>query len=955
MGTKALRAPDGTIYDVPEADAAAAIADGYKEADVLVAPDGNEYDVPVADVDSALADGYKRPGAVAEPPAASVSDANAEAIARFEAPGALEAPPEEPSTWDNLKYAATHPVEAGKDIWAAGQTLAEQALTLGGSVTTPVAAAEAALPYLADKGAELLGGAPAPTFGQQMDTARQGIDARAERFKPTAVVGGLAGNVGLSIATGGLGTQAVGAKLLSTEAAKKLSGTAVKLLGPKVAGLVGTGIGLAAEGAAENAAQAATISIDKTIESGDWSSLGEKVIASVPVAALEGAKWNMIIGGGAKGLGLLADARASRLSKADEALALKVDNAAAPNTQTANVYDASRPLRSSDIIDASTEEAIAARKLTTPEVAEELRREIVPELEKRGNRLLEIEAQLDFDLQKSAKTKYVKEFQTPWTGPSFQEMMAANGITREGLEDIAKRAQGEGAGVVHAAIRKYDQALADLPADRLPTEGEMFYQLDLMKSAVQKAAARKKGYIRTALYDQGEALRATLEDPTKVSRLLAEGQAPVNFEWSHDINAQRQFEDFGFTGEGRIGGEYAGGDRLEVPEVFKPSSLENLTKQIGLPGSTAEAAEESFKARNRQRAMSFGERLRWSGANDPTHRKLLAEHMQLSHAIENDLNRIGLANRYAAANAGKQTGGLAAGAVGAIAGAAVGNIAGPLGGGVGALAGGAAAKTGSDAYKAWRVAKNADKSAAALGLKRAAVKTQERLNKSIKIQRMLDEAANTAETVAPGLVLDRVQSVIEQIDAMEDPESDEYKKTMSRIDEIRQAGGDELAEAYATQMDRRNRFLFDKAGLPPRSTVFGTESRELDEDTLATVGRSMAAADDPVGALERMGSGTATIEDGEALNALFPNLLSEWKSKVVAELAQSKKKPTTEQQEMLSAILGVGFLPGTDDASLAFLQGLSSTGADESTSANPRNRQAKPPGGYQARGDRIGA
>jgi hypothetical protein len=856
--------------------------------------------------------------------------------------------PEEPSFLEQAW-------EGVKGIPEAAQTLAEGVMSPLG-LRAPVAAAEALPNYIADA---VTPGKTAD-FGKSYDQAVQGIEQRAEKFKPTAAVGRLAGDIGATIATGGLGYEAASAKVLSTQAAQKLSGTAAKLLGQKVAPIVGGALALGAEGALQGAEQAAATAIDKTIQSGDWQSLGEKLIATVPAGALEGAKWNMVTGAAMKGLGLLGRGT----SKADDALALQVDNAAAPTTQTENIYDASKPLRSSEIIDRGTEEAVAARKLTTPEVAKELHNEVVPQLERDGNRLAEIDSRLDHELKKATKTKYLKEFQQPWTGPSFQETMAANGITKESLEDLASRSQGEGAGLVRSVARKYDQAVADL-GDKPPTLGEMYYQLDLVKSSVQKAAAvaRKKGnsYVHDSLYEPSEALRAHLEDPLKIgSPTLAEGQKKVNFEWARDINASRQAEGLGLTQEGRMGAEAVGGDNFDVIDVYRPDAIKGLVTEIGVPGGTGELREESLRAALRQRNLSYGERLRWSGEKDPELRKLLAERYQLVDNIENNLNRVGLANRYAAENAAKATGdGLAPLVAGGLVGATTATVLGPVGGTVAAGAGAFAGKKTAEALKAWRTGQNAQRSGAALGLKRAAVKTQERLNKAIKRARFFDAVEDAADIVRPVLNIEEIQrdttKAIEQIDKRRDEKSEEYKKTLSRIDEIRDHAGEELAQAYASQLDRRDSFLADKAGPAPRTTVFGTEKRELDEETAATLHRAMAAADDPIGAIERLSNGTNSVEDVEALEALFPSLLAEWKTKVVDELASSKKKPTAEQAEILSSILGVGFLPDSDAASIGFYQGLASTGADESNSGKANSRMYKGQAdATKSRADRLG-
>jgi hypothetical protein len=970
-------------------------------------------------------------------------------------------------------------------------------------------------------------------FKKSMAEARQSLAAGRKEFPLTASGAQVAGNIGTSLATGGMGTAAVGTKLLATS-------TAAKLLG-STAGKIGVaGVGLLAEGAVEGGIQAAVQTVDKTIENGDWQSLGEKLQVAVPAGALEGAKWNLIIGGAAKtGLGLLgklgksgkalpdeelkfgnaaaeappvgledvadpnlplrsadlidtgsAEAVAARqqttplvakdvqadafpeLSKDLQRLAdlednhvkslkfsaetafndLDVGNGGTPNLQTKNVFDDKLPLRASEIVDNAPPDVVAARKAITPEAAEKIQNKALSTLEKNVNRRAEIEAALDHKLRLRQKTDYHKTFDQPWQGPSFDEVLAQNGLSPITLEKLAADTVGDG-GQVKRILRQIEIEKRNLPnggsielpaATRRgalgelieeapkrgsagPTTGQMISALDQIKRTAQKVAAKKGGLLHEALLDPTENLRRYLETPGAVPEVAARGQAAVNAAWSPDIDLQRQASDF--FEDGRIKAEAVGGDPYEVIEVVKPGALKSLLTTVGKEG-VDETAEEIFRARGRQRINSFGERLRWGG-DEPGNRKLLAEYAKLTHEAEQELNRVALVNRYAAQAAIAPTVDPALSALKAgdrVNGQALGGLLDGIGkptfdsteeglkaslrrqenalapgpvrdeyralrlkveanlnrvalankyaaqnaanppSAVGAarqvaegafesipVAGGAYKAT-KNIYAAWRATKAADAAAASQGVKSAIVKAQQRLDKAVKIQQRLDTAANVVEkAVEPAIVLDRVQKEIEKIDATQDPESEEYKKTLSRVDEVRQHGGEELAQAFASQIDRRNQFLLDKAGPAPRTTVFGTEKRELDEETAATLHRAMAAADDPIGAIERLSNGTNSIEDVEALEQLYPSMLQEWRGKVIDELASSKKKPTAEQAEILSSILGVGFLPDSGASDVAFYQGLASTGADESNSGKANSRMYKGQSdATKSRGDRLG-
>lgn len=797
---------------------------------------------------------------------------------------------------------------------------------------------------------------------EQVSDVRKDIAEDAGGFN---TAGQVVGAVGSSLATGGFGATALTAKAGSTVA--KLGGAS--LLG-KLAGLgatgraaatvTGAGAALATEGAIEGTVAATAKEIDDTIEKGDWKNLGSKLYASVPAGALEGAKWNAIIGGGLqlgiKGVQTAAAKRAASAQKELGQSTLRVGNAAQPNLQTAHIYDEARPLRASEAIDQAPPEVIALRKQTTPEVAKIVQDEEAQEIIKLYNESLELDASLDHALRLNTKTSYLKEMQNEWVGPSIDDMLAQAGLDDRTLRSLERSAQGEGGSMVANLRKKIARARQDLPgikeeivdsapkgrggareldlegaeaapevkrSGRNPTVGEMAAAMDGIKRAAQKVAAKsrfKNPLIHEALLDPSEALRLNLEDSALWGAKFAEDQAVINKRWSDHINASKQL-DGALSTEGRVSAKAVGGDDYDVLEVADENKLRGLLSDIGTGKN--EQLEEAFKANLRAKELSFGERLRWGGLEDADNRVKVARLAEINRELENRLNKVGLANRYAVENSARTPETPIGAAVGKL---FEGIEKTPFVGGV--------LGTPREALKAWREASATQNSSAAFGIKRAMVKAQERLNKATKIKVKVDKAVPAVKGAVPGVNVNMVRSELERLDATEDPDSEASLGMQSRLQQLEEHAGQELAQAYIERMQARDAFLRDKAGPPPEPTPFGTPERVLDDDTSATLARYIRAVDDPMGALERMRDGEATAEDEETLQQMYPELLQEWRDKAMAAVTNSKSKYTADEQEELAGRLGIS-LDGDIGESLAFWQQVSATGTDEQGNHTP--------------------
>lgn len=803
-------------------------------------------------------------------------------------------------------------------------------------------------------------------FDKALADTRAGMAARDAEFPVLKTAGEAAGTIATTVATGGL--SGLAAKAAPTIAAKL--GQAVAKGGLlKKAAIIGTG--LAAEGAAEGVVYSAAHEVDDTIAKGDWSNIGEKLYSSIPAAAATGAKWNTILGGG--GRVVLSGIKKLRgaVAGADD-LELKVANGAeAPRPGLEGIHDPTMPLRSSEIVDSGSEIAIAARKQTTPEIADAVRREALPDLERQTNRALEIEDQLDFNRRLATKNQFIKEFQdeVPEGVGAFDSMLAEAGLDPKTLRKIAKDNQGEGGGAIKRLAEKIEKARAelspakpkkafvttakptgarelDLAADEIEeaagpvtpiTLGKLAAAMEDVKRATQKVADQtKNGAIHEFLLTPSENLRLSLEDPNKFGEAFATAQKLVNKEWSADIDRVSQPLLRGFTTDSaRKGAD----PHFKIEQIALPQ-LDSLLSQMG-KNPAIEPAEEALRARFRQRGLSFAERLRWGGDTLDIDRKLLQEYATVTKSIENQMNRVGLANRYAAENVAKAPGvgdlvkGMARGAVEST----------PIVGGV--------LKADREIRGAWASQRSAEAAGAALGLKKAAAQSQERLNKAARIDKVLKGAVEPA--IRRPIVLEKVDTELQSLDDLNDPDSEDYKKLQSRMEDIEANAGPEFAQAYLQQFKARNDFLLEKAGPRPEPTVFDPNpKRELDDDTRHMLGRYMAAADDPLAAIERIGAGEGSAEDIETVQGIYSSMWEEFQQKAVSHLLDKKVQLSYDQRQSLSETLGIALNADADPGEYAFWQGIAQ---GTEMVQGEQGQPAKMSTGvdtYKAKSDRLG-
>lgn len=686
-----------------------------------------------------------------------------------------------------------------------------------------------------------------------------------------------------------------------------------------------------------------------------------------------------------------ADRAASGKPVSVQELAVRTTNKAQPpepDTIEAALHDPARPLRARDLDDAGDDVARLARSQIDPETAAQVRLAALETIESKGQRMLELEAGIDHKLRLATKQQWIKDMPQEWKGPSFDEFLNQAGLTDGMLADLEKRTQGEGASAVArlrdkiAMIRselpqpraaRPSQFRAPLPGQRLQTAtpqlgdnpyqniedlgnlraslekaakgapevparpmtlGDMAYALDGVKRQAQKLAASRGGLIHERLLNPTEALKLSLEDATTFGDFGAR-QAPVNTAWSYDIDTSNSPLLKGMIKEGNVKADRFGGDPYEVADVLDRKAIASHLENVGMPKGTEDQVEEAFKRRLRARELSYTERMSWT-KDDAELAKMVEERSQLRKSIEDEVNRVALANR--AVSAPKAGPSVTEDVVSSI------PIAGPL------------AKRTAARAAAWQQTKVQDAAGAAFGLKAQAAKTQERLNNAVRrtLPKNFDQTVERVERATRRVMTQQqIQKVIDAADKFGAPDGDEEGKLGASLQRLEETVGPEVAQAYAQQLEQRAAFLREKAGPAPTGSVFaGKAKREFDGESLERLSRYIDASDDPIAALERIGRGEAASEDYETLEALSPSMLEDYKSKVVAQLAESKSEIPYETQVALSQALRIPLTAEEQPEAQAFWQTFMKTA--EQNAPPPASRAPKLGKDAQSKADRLG-
>jgi hypothetical protein len=791
--------------------------------------------------------------------------------------------------------------------------------------------------------------APAPTYAELFDAAKEGVAGRREANPMLSGGVELAGNVGLALASGGSSLAARGGAtgLITRIAAKTPTGTLARKAaqagiwaGAKVAakaeapGLAGSlariaapAVALGTEGAVGGAVAGAVQEANQAWLANDYDSVWDLASA---------AGWGLLKGGAiglglgtviGAGKGLLAERGGAEAGKqalregglVPEDLTQMADDLPVPPEEASMAYP--KPESSGGL-------AQRALKLT-PEQSKKLRDGTYGRVRDKFNRFVRLDDELAETLDISAKRQYavsngsevaptdfhtVREelgfdtgyFKRLMSDPAIAADQSSMRILRrldkqlEGLEKKQFEAASGGFEDVKIPAWNTDE-MSVLPSSAARrakplSEGAVYMDVDQMKRFVQRARADANDQNLGLLYDElapvDETLVDYLQSDVAWSPKLAEINRITNPTWAKSITAKSDGQLSGFT---LRKGEKLDANAYEYQRQVNDGWLDGHMSRVGVP-------QEEQRALAMQRMLNAASddaltRARVYGSKEM--RKAADEMVKLRREIEADLGQITQwnTNTEAAGETAKNLGVLAQvpGAAWAVE--------------------SAANKARERAYKSTVDSIDAiDKAAAMRGLFRAA-----------SPNRTLNVALKSAPMAAENLP--EVAGYIERMVAGGPEQMDDEDKSIAELERV---FGPEMAAVHSAKMEAQRQFLLARAGNP---------DSPADRAKLYRYGD---AALRPLKAIDRVAAGVGTAEDREAVQALYPAL---WKRFVDGAIrTMNKRERTYDDRLKASRALGLPVDASLQPQNLSALQQLANTAAGpEAQGAMLSPSQTRPP------------
>jgi hypothetical protein len=174
-----------------------------------------------------------------------------------------------------------------------------------------------------------------------------------------------------------------------------------------------------------------------------------------------------------------------------------------------------------------------------------------------------------------------------------------------------------------------------------------------------------------------------------------------------------------------------------------------------------------------------------------------------------------------------------------------------------------------------------------------------------KLRKQPTTTKNTPPHLAGlGIGASAVQRAVAEAQALQTADSDESRALDQQLADVH-AESPELAAALDAKLRAKAAFIASKTPPPDDSDPFRRQPALIDPLTERSVARYVAAARDPMGALDRLSDGTGTKEDKETLRALYPKLYARFVTQVQAQLKETKRVPTPEQRQRLHFATGI--------------------------------------------------
>lgn len=198
--------------------------------------------------------------------------------------------------------------------------------------------------------------------------------------------------------------------------------------------------------------------------------------------------------------------------------------------------------------------------------------------------------------------------------------------------------------------------------------------------------------------------------------------------------------------------------------------------------------------------------------------------------------------------------------------------------------------------------------------------------------RTAGEVGSQAAAVALGgqLLSERKRDhAIQESQALLDPRSPQTREMLREAADI-EDHEPQFAQAYVQSQVNRAQFIASKLPQQTSPAVFGQKPR-LDPQKERKLTRYIAASYYPKAMFDRLGEGTASLEDVETAKTLYPSTYSDFVSEVAARLGTMKKPPSRAEQQKIHMLTGLAVRPSMEPENVAALQAqvaASSSGQD---------------------------
>lgn len=387
---------------------------------------------------------------------------------------------------------------------------------------------------------------------------------------------------------------------------------------------------------------------------------------------------------------------------------------------------------------------------------------------------------------------------------------------------------------------------------------------------------------------------------------LARAQKQANPTWSDRITKSQDSYWRGMFNQGLEKGSDGWGNMRDV----RSDAVNGLVRSLGDPG--ADSLERSVRTNLRSSVADAANRSKAWGSPEA---QALADRMAKRAAdIENHLDRVALMKRdYLAAQSPDTPLNALRMAVSQV----------PVVGPAAQAVGGAAARASMGLFaRAYRNSGNVIMNAARGVVSKAA-------DAAGSVARYAPMTATVTESKRDEMIKEA-----QELQSMQSPATQQLLRQAARIEPTDPV----LAESMVTSKLAQAEYILGKLPTPPSTSAFSPPAR-LDPVSKRSMDRTMAAIANPQKALLRMGDGSASPEDIDVMQKLFPATYGRFTQAVAAEMAKLKKPPSLQQRLRLGRITGLNV-----DASLEKIAQLQAA-AQAATPGGDGQQGAQPPQG----------